>query len=88
MLVKKLAYDLYGVYRACGLTTFLRYLFAMLRSAPQIVKTRTLIPADKHMAGKKWRWKVQGVSITLDGKHFPIARELYGASPSRIIGSA
>jgi FkbM family methyltransferase len=78
MVIRKVTDNLYGIYRACGLATTARYLVALFRSAPEIVKTRKLIPADKLMAGKSCRWKIQGVSITVDGRHFPAAREMYG----------
>jgi FkbM family methyltransferase len=76
----KLAATLWGIYRACGPRVTLSYVVHMVATAPEIVRTGTLVPADQRMINRKCRWTVQGIAIDLDGRYWPGAREMYGRS--------
>lgn len=76
----KLAANLGGIYRACGPRVTLSYVVHMIATAPQIVRTGTLAPADEKMTTRRCRWTVQGVGIDLDGPYWTGAREMYGRS--------
>jgi FkbM family methyltransferase len=82
----KLASNLYGIYKACGLLVALAYLGNVFATIMQVVRSGTLVSADRKMVTRNYRWTVQGVSIELDGRLWPAAREMYGRSvyfPSR-----
>jgi FkbM family methyltransferase len=54
-----------------------RYVGQIVRFAPDIVRTRTLAPADRAMEGRTWRFVVEGEVIEWDGAYFGGVREIY-----------
>jgi FkbM family methyltransferase len=76
--VTRLLEDLQAVRRHADRRTFFRYLNSVALSFPQIVRTRTLVPADERMRGWPCTFKpIHGDIVSLDGKHFSGAREMY-----------
>jgi FkbM family methyltransferase len=75
------AYKLVRNWRAIaavsGLRTALAFTRAVLWNLPQIIRSRNLVAADLSMRGKAWPYTLQGVRLTLDGRFFGGAREMY-----------
>ncbi|MBI3743806.1 MAG: FkbM family methyltransferase [Chloroflexi bacterium] len=63
--------------RAAPRETYRAYRNAVLRRLPQIVRQRSLSPADQRMAGRDWVFTPLGKPIAVEGDHFGTARELY-----------
>src|ERR1700738_4934997 len=69
--------NLRAIYHVCGMGTAFTYLCGMAVRFPEIVRTRSLRPADRWMQPKNWRFHLQGVAIDLEGRLFSGAREMY-----------
>ena len=69
--------NLRGISRTCGTRTTLAYLGAAVSVLLDVRRGRSLAPADRKMAGRRWPYTVQGVTIELDGRFFSGAREMY-----------
>lgn len=70
--------ELLLVRRIAGWGCFFRFLFAVLRHVPQVVRRRSLAPADQALAGSEIAFRVLGEEIVLPGKLFGLGREIYG----------
>lgn len=73
----KLMANLGGVYRACGPGPALAYAANIAGTLPAVLRTRTLIDADRRMARRPWRFRTQGVDVQIDGRLWSGAREMY-----------
>jgi FkbM family methyltransferase len=69
--------DLHAIGRVCGMSTAFTYLCGMAVHFPEIVRTRSLRPADRWMQTGNWCFHLQGVAIDLEGRLFSGAREMY-----------
>lgn len=74
---KRLLIELCALFFITDKRTFFRYLAAIITGLPAIIKQGGLYPATKKMEGRKYTFKVFGKSITLDGKYWGRATELY-----------
>jgi FkbM family methyltransferase len=63
--------------RVCGTRTALAYLYGVVVTLPDVMRCRNLDSADRRMSGRRWPYRVQGVSFELDGRYFGGAREMY-----------
>lgn len=75
--ILKLLSNLKAVATVSGAHTALAFVRAILANLPTIVRTRNLVAADLAMRGRAWPYSLQGVRLSLDGKHFGGAREMY-----------
>lgn len=76
--LRRLLGDLNGVWRYAGSGTRLRYFGAVLVSLPRLVRERSLVPADRRMAGRRCTFHpIAGTRIVVEGASFSGARELY-----------
>jgi FkbM family methyltransferase len=69
--------NLRAVRHVCGMSTAFTYLCGMAVRFPEIVRTRSLRPADLWMERRNWCFRLQGVAIDLEGRLFSGAREMY-----------
>lgn len=77
-LVKRLCGDLIGVYRHSDRETFFAYLRSVAAAFPDILRSGTLVSADRRMKGRNCRFApLPGAWVTLDGQFFSAAREMY-----------
>ena len=74
----RLVHELSSVHRIVELSVFLTYLLLIVREAPRIVRSRTLVPADGGLRNCTITYRVRGQRIVLNGSLFPGAREIYG----------
>lgn len=74
----RLGHNVAGVLRRADPVTAVRFAGALLTRAPQIVSSRSLVPADRAMAGRPARFDVDGTYVEVDGADFSAAREMYG----------
>ncbi len=74
---KRLLVELCALFFITDKRTFFRYLAAIITSLPAIIKQSGLNPATRKMNGRKYTFKVFGKSVTLDGKYWGRATELY-----------
>jgi FkbM family methyltransferase len=77
-LARRSASEFLGLYLCAELPTFLGYAARCLVRCPEILRTRTLGPADAAMASRLCRFRVFGRSIRLPGDLVGLAREIYG----------
>ncbi len=75
--ITKLVANLRGVYRACGAGPALAYAASIAGTLPAVARTRTLADADRRMSRRPWRFRTQGVEVTVDGRLWSGAREMY-----------
>lgn len=79
--VRRFGRDLRDVARATGVATTAAYLGGVVRTLPEIARTRSLVPADERMAGRIWPFQVAcarvPVQVPVDGTMFAGAREMY-----------
>ncbi len=74
---KRLLVELWLLFFITDKRTFFRYFTAIITSLPAIIKQNGLNPATKKMNDGKYTFKVFGKSVTLDGKYWGRATELY-----------
>ncbi|MDP3760224.1 MAG: FkbM family methyltransferase [Ramlibacter sp.] len=74
MRARKLVDNFICVWRTCGPASALAYAAAIFTTIPEILRTGTLVPADRKMRG--CRYRLQGVEVVLQGD-FSQAREMY-----------
>jgi FkbM family methyltransferase len=74
----RLASELRGIAKILSLQDAARYVVAVLHELPEIVRTRTLVPADRHATGREMSFHVFGTEIQLSGDLLSSAREIYG----------
>lgn len=74
----KLIADLVAVRRYASRKTFRSYFVSVIATFPEIVRTNSLVPADRRMKGRQCHFTpLPGGSITLSGDYFSGAREMY-----------
>jgi FkbM family methyltransferase len=73
----RLLRELINVGRVVDNKTFFNYLVSVLINLSEIIKTRSLMPADKTMIGKSYIFRIFGHSIILQSSLFGLAREIY-----------
>lgn len=77
-MARRFVADVAGVVRYADRRTGARYLASVGRSIPAIVRTATLVPADRRMSGHQCRFSpLPGEAIVIDGTDFSAAREMY-----------
>jgi FkbM family methyltransferase len=74
----RLLRELFHIWSLGGPRVGSRYLLQITRTAPAIVRERSLAPADARMAGRWWRFRIGATSVRFDGRSFGLAREIYG----------
>lgn len=75
--IPRVVSELRAIHRVCGLRATTSYLRALIASLGEVSRSRTLVPVDRRMAGRRWRFTLQGVTVELDGTLFSGAREMY-----------
>lgn len=76
-MILRLLEELSALRKHVATPVFIDYLAALALSSPQILKKRSLNPADARMTGKAYNVSLDGVQYRMDGVHFGLARELY-----------
>jgi FkbM family methyltransferase len=77
-LIGKFLRDLYHTGKRVDARTFLLYLSKLVICTPEILRTRTLISANRRMRGHRCKFKAGGGAVVvLDGAFFGIAKEVY-----------
>lgn len=61
-----------------GPPCFAAYLGKLATAAPEVVRARSLAPADRALKGRRFRFSAEGQSLELDGGAIGLAREIYG----------
>ena len=61
-----------------GPSCFAAYLGKLAEAAPEVVRKRSLEPADHRMGGRRFAFAAEGQSVSLDGSAIGLAREIYG----------
>ncbi|HEY3488861.1 MAG TPA: FkbM family methyltransferase [Candidatus Deferrimicrobiaceae bacterium] len=74
---KRLVVELSGIGRVCGPATLARYSACVIASIPEILKSGTLVPADRRMGKGILKVRPLGTEILVDGAHWPGVREMY-----------
>ena len=75
---RRLVDELRAVHRLAGGRFLVRYLRQLAVHAPEVVRTRTLAPADDALGRGEYTVTVDGRTLTLAGASFGLAREIYG----------
>ncbi len=76
--LRRLERELASVRRIGGWGCLARYAAGIGASLPEILRSKSLAPADRTMRGRSWRFSAEGVELELDGDLFSGAREMYG----------
>jgi FkbM family methyltransferase len=76
-LIRRLVLDVIGVWRTADRATALRWTVALVTNAPTIFRTGNLEAADRALADRTCRFRIQGVEVVLPGEYFSGAREIY-----------
>ncbi len=74
----RLTKELINIYRVADRRSFITYLKLIFMNLSEIVRTKSLMPADRMMVGRKCIFKLNGKHIVLEGCLFGLAREIYG----------
>ena len=70
--------ELYHVWSHSDSRTFLAYASRVMRSVPEVLRTRSLACVDAAMGGRRCRFTpFDGTTVELDGSYFSGAREIY-----------
>jgi FkbM family methyltransferase len=69
--------ELIHLYRVVDRKTFLVYLKSITMNLSEIVRKKSLMPADRMMAGRNCVFKVNKKHVILEGVFFGLAREIY-----------
>lgn len=69
--------ELYSLFFITDIKTFLFYCWAILSSAPQIIKRRDLNPVHQKLIGRKCNFKIFNQSVIIGGENFDRVSELY-----------
>lgn len=75
--VRRLAQDMQGVCRTADRASARQWCAAIATHLPTIVQRRGLTPADAVLARRTCVFRTPGAPVTVPGKHFSLARELY-----------
>jgi FkbM family methyltransferase len=76
--VRRLVGDVRSVWRTADRASSRRWTVGAVRSLPAILRSRTLVPADKSVSGlSECTFCVSGVSVTVPAALFSGAREMY-----------
>ena len=73
----RLTKELIHLYRVVDRKTFLVYLKSITMNLSEIVREKSLMPADRMMAGRNCIFKLNKKHIILEGVFFGLAREIY-----------
>jgi hypothetical protein len=76
-MVRRVLADLVAIWRSADPATARAYTRAVMRKALEVACTRSLVPADREVAGRTCEFVVLGRRIILEGRCFSGARELY-----------
>ncbi len=74
----RLCSELRGIAEVVSLPEAARYAAAVASELPEVLRTRTLVPADRRAAGRDVTFHVFGTEVRLSGDLFSGAREIYG----------
>jgi FkbM family methyltransferase len=74
----RLRSELTSIYKIGGLPCFAAYLGKLAAKAPEVVRKKSLAPADREMRGSRYRFSVEGQAVLLDGGTIGLVREIYG----------
>lgn len=74
---QRLLSDFRGVWRTADRNLASRWTVAAVRYSPAIVRTKTLVPADRAVAARQGEFHINGSTVKLPGEHFSGAREMY-----------
>lgn len=77
-LVRRFRREIVGLANVSGIATAGRFLGALAISAPQVLRARSLSPADRWMTRRPRSWTIDGATIVVPGRNFAGAREMYG----------
>lgn len=69
--------NLGAIARVCGTPAALAFTRGVVITLPEVLRSKTLVSADRHMSGSCWPFSLQGISFELDGRFFGGAREMY-----------
>ena len=78
---RRIVSEVGAIRRLAGAEVAARYCGALLRRLRRVIAEGTLAAADAEMAGRSWRFIVDGRDVVFDGYSFGVARELYGRRP-------
>ncbi|HZF53139.1 MAG TPA: FkbM family methyltransferase [Polyangiaceae bacterium] len=74
----RLRSELVSVIEIGGLACFAAYLGKLAEAAPEVLRKRSLEPADRRMKGRRFAFAAEGQEVSLDGSAIGLAREIYG----------
>jgi FkbM family methyltransferase len=75
--LKKLSTDLSAMHRMLGVSALLRYVWALARSAPTILREGNMMSADRRMDRGLFKVRHPAATVTLPGTTFSGIREIY-----------
>jgi FkbM family methyltransferase len=75
---RRLRSELSLVLKIGGPSCFAAYLGRLAEAAPEVLRKRSLEPADRRMRGRRVSFAAEGQRVSFDGSAIGLAREIYG----------
>jgi FkbM family methyltransferase len=76
--LRNLADEMLGVRRMAGAPATARFALELLRRHRDVLRARTLEPADAAMRARRWSLRAGAHDVVLDGRYWSGAREIFG----------